>query len=186
MISIQWLKFLFLISSFYFSTNYIFLTMSFSFSILYLQSYPMIFKNILSSSSFLFFPSSSSSSISFLLFPYFSFVLSLFSSFFSSQFALFPQFGLPFPKSAAPVLPHFLLPCPLHVYLRVAAITFVFLSFTNIVRKRSKIFLSLIHFAHHRKNRTMTPLEHGPDSSLNIKQYFWLIQKLLQVIITKI
>ena len=91
--------------------NYIFLKMYFSFSILYLHSYSMIFKNILSSLSFLFFPSSS---FSFLFFPHFPFVhfffFPIFLFFLFSQFASFPQSGLPFPKSAAPVLPHFLLP----------------------------------------------------------------------------
>ena len=52
---------------------------------------------------------------SFPLFPHFSFVPFFFSYFplFSpfSQFVSFPQFSLPFPKSAAPVLPYFLLPC---------------------------------------------------------------------------
>ena len=82
MISIQWSKFLFLISSFYFSTNYIFLTMFFSFSILYLQSNSVIFKNILPLSSFLFFPSSSS--FSFLFVHHFPFV-----PFFFPYFPLF-------------------------------------------------------------------------------------------------
>ena len=72
-------------------------------------------KNMLPSSSFLFFPSSNS--FTFHLFSSFLiclFFLSLFFSFFFfSQFASFPQFGLPFPESAAPVLPHFLLPCTL-------------------------------------------------------------------------
>ena len=73
-----------------------------------LHSYSVIFKNILSSWSFLFFPSSSF----FFLISHLSFFLSLLSSFFFfSQFAPVPQFGLPFPKSAAPALPHFLLPC---------------------------------------------------------------------------
>ena len=45
---------------------------------------------------------------SFLFCPLFSVLIFLFFSF--SQFASFPQFSLPFPKSAAPVLPHFLLP----------------------------------------------------------------------------
>ena len=114
MILIQWLKFLFLIFSFL-STNQIFLTMHFNlrFRISYLRSSYDNLKNILSSSSFLFFPSSFS--FSFHLFPHFPFVLLSFPIFlfffFFSQFALFPQFGLPFPKSAAPVLPHFLLPC---------------------------------------------------------------------------
>ena len=114
MISIQWLKFLFLISSVYFSTNYIFLTMFFSFLIPYLHGYSMVLKNIFSSSSFPFFPSSSS--FAFLFFPHFPFISFFFPNFplfFSfSQFEPFPQFGLPFPKSTAPVLPHFLLPWP--------------------------------------------------------------------------
>ena len=54
-----------------------------------------------------------------LLFPFLFFLIFLLSLFFFSyfpffpfsQFVSFPQFSLPFPKSAAPVLPHFLLPC---------------------------------------------------------------------------
>ena len=121
MILIQWLKFLFLIYNFILSTNYtlstnyIFSSQCFNlrFRIYDLHSYSILFKNILSSSSFLFFPSSYY--FPFIYFPHFPFVfffLSLFSSFFFfSQIASFPQFCLPFPKSAAPVLPHFLLPC---------------------------------------------------------------------------
>ena len=118
MILIQWLKFLFLIYNFIFVIKLHFLTFvliyDYVFPIYDLHSYSIFFlKNILSSSSFLFFPSSYSftfssffliSHLPFFFFPYFS----LF--FFFSQFASFPQFGLPFPKSAAPVLPHFLLP----------------------------------------------------------------------------
>ena len=113
---IQWLKFLFLVISFL-STNYIFLTIFLIYNSVFriydIHIYSITFKNILSLSSFLFFPSSYS--FSFNSFPHFPFVffLSLFSSFFSffSQFVSFPQFGLPFPKSDAPVLRHFLLPC---------------------------------------------------------------------------
>ena len=110
MILIQWLNFLFLIFSFL-STNKIFLTIQFKlrFRISYLRSSYDNFKNILSSSSFLFFPSSFSFSFIFFLIPICSFIFPHFPLFFS-QFASFPQFGLPFPKSAAPVLPHFLLP----------------------------------------------------------------------------
>ena len=93
--------------SFYFFNKFHFPHNVFCFVIPYLHSYSIIFKNILSSSPFLFFPSSSS--FSFPLFSSFQFC-PFFSYFFSSQFASFPQFDLPFPKSAAPVLPHFLLP----------------------------------------------------------------------------
>ena len=50
--------------------------------------------------------------VSFPFCPLFPFFFSFFFLLFS-KFASFPQFGLPFPKSAAPVLPHFLLPCPI-------------------------------------------------------------------------
>ena len=66
--------------------------------------------------------------------------------------------------------------------LRFAAITFVFWSFTNLVRKRSQILLSWIHFSHHRK-RTMTPIEFA---RVIIIQYCPLIQNSLPTIITKI
>ena len=95
-------------------------TITFFLYIYDLHSYSIIFKNILSSLSFLSFPSSSS--FTFHLFPHFPFVLFFFPYFplffFFSQFASFPQFGLPFPKSAAPVLPHFLLPCAAPVQWR--------------------------------------------------------------------
>ena len=96
-----------------FFKNYIFLTCFLAFRFHIFTVTLWFFKNILSSSSSLFFPSSWS--FSFLFFPHFPFVpfSFLISSFFPlSQFASFPQFGLPLPKSAAPVLPHFLLPCP--------------------------------------------------------------------------
>ena len=117
MISIQKLKFLFLISSFYCSTNYIFLTMLLSFSIPYLHSYSMNFKNILSSSSLLFFPSSSS--FSFLFFPHFPFVPFFFSLF--SSFFLFPNLHhflnlvCHFPRAPLPCSRTFCCPgmCPL-------------------------------------------------------------------------
>ena len=102
MISIQW--FHFPVISFYFSTNYIFLTM---FLLPYLYSYFIICKNILSLP-FLFFPSSSS--FFFTFFPHFPLSFSL--------LAPFPQFGLPFPKSVAPMLPDFLLPCTSYVFLK--------------------------------------------------------------------
>ena len=44
------------------------------------------------------------------LFPFVHFFFPYIPLFYFSQFAPFPQFCLPFPKSAAPVLPHFLLP----------------------------------------------------------------------------
>ena len=118
MILIHWLKFLFLIFSFL-PTNYIFLTIFFfKFTIPY-----FVFTIFIVTPQVLRIFSPRHLSVSFplpLLFPFiffflishFSFFLSLFSSLFSFfQFASFPQFGLPFPESAAPVLPHSLLPC---------------------------------------------------------------------------
>ena len=72
--------------------------------------------------------SSSSSSSYFPLFslflffflPFFFSFPSSFPHFFFSQFASFPQFGLPFPKSAAPVLPHFLLPWTLQLHASIS------------------------------------------------------------------
>ena len=115
-ILIQWLKFLFLTYNFIFVSKLHFPHISFNLRlrISYLRSSQLlyIFKEyiVLVVFPFLFlfisFYLSSFFLISHLLFffPYFP----LF--FFFSQFASFPQFGLPFPKSAAPVLPHFLLP----------------------------------------------------------------------------
>ena len=61
--------------------------------------------------------------IFFFLISHLSFFLSLFSSlFFFFQFTSFPQFGLPFPQSAAPVLPHFLLPCMIDSTVKFHAI----------------------------------------------------------------
>ena len=74
-------------------------------------------------SSFLFFPSSS---FSFPLFFLISLSYFLFFSLFS-QFSSFPQFGLPFPKSVAPVLPHFLLPCNLQ-YMAIAMYWILYVS----------------------------------------------------------
>ena len=75
--------------------------------ILFLVVYPFFFF-------FFFFLLSSFFPVSLLFPPPFFFLISpsflLFLIFSFSQFASFPQFGLPFPKSAAPVLPHFLLP----------------------------------------------------------------------------
>ena len=108
----------FLINSFYFSTNYIFLRMFFSFTIPYLHSYYMIFKECFVLVVFPSFPLPLLFLSPFSLFSFCSFFLSLFSSFFScSQVASFPQYGLPFPKSAAPVLPHFLLPWHRMIYM---------------------------------------------------------------------
>ena len=107
MVSIKWLKFpcLIIFNKLHFPQNI------FYFAIPYLQSNSIIlriFSPCCLSFSFplpLLFP--------FLFFPHFPFVPFVFYfPFFPcfSQFASFPQFGLPFPKSAAPVLPHFLLP----------------------------------------------------------------------------
>ena len=129
MILIQWLKFLLLIYNFIFVNKLHFcqqITFSSHFVLIYdsvfriydlhTKSYSIIFKNILSSSSLLFFPSSYS--FPFILFPNFPFVFFFphfpFLFFFFSLFASFPEFGLPFPKSAAPVLSHFLLLCGHH------------------------------------------------------------------------
>ena len=80
-----------------------FLTIFFCFTIPYFHSYLVL----------VVFPFLSRPLFLFLIFPHFPFVLISFSCFpFFSQFASFPQFGLLFPKSAAPVLPHFLLPWP--------------------------------------------------------------------------
>ena len=68
---------------------------------------------------FLFFFLSSFFLIS--LCPVFLLLFSFFLPF--SQFLSFPQFSLPFPKSAAPVLPHFLLPWhSCHVYVCIVII----------------------------------------------------------------
>ena len=117
MVSIKWLKFL--------SCNFIlffnklhFPHNVFCLTIPYLHSYSIIFLRM-SSPRCLSFSFPLSPLFPFLFFPHFSFFLFfflfflfLFFSFFPfSQFVSFPQFSLPFPKSAAPVLPHFLLPC---------------------------------------------------------------------------
>ena len=110
MISIPWLQFLFLIISlinkFHFPHNVFWGPAP------YLHNVSTIFKTYFFPCHLSFFPLP-------LLFPFlfsplfthFPFLSLASSLFLFFQFASFPQFGLPFPKSAAPVLPHFLLPC---------------------------------------------------------------------------
>ena len=110
MVSIKWLKFLSLIISFYFSANYIFLTVFFA----------LWFRIFIVTLWFLRIFSPRRLSFSFplpLLFPFFFFPHFPFVPFFLSYFPFFlfliciiSSIGLLFPKSAATVLPYFLLP----------------------------------------------------------------------------
>ena len=114
MISIPWLKFLFLIISLIKKFHYPYnVFWGFRFFIMTLQFLNIFFLLVYVFFALLLFPFPPFSLFLFFFFlsfflisPFFSY-FPLFSFF---LFASFPQFGLPFPKSAAPVLPHFLLP----------------------------------------------------------------------------
>ena len=137
MVSIKWLKFLCYNFILFFNKLH-FPHNVFCFTIPYHHSYSIILR-ISSHRRLSFFDSSSSFS-----FPLF-FLISLFSRFsfltffFSfSHFVSFPQISLPFPKSAAPVLPHFLLPWKIPILVDPKQISVVFKSEKQKKKKRKK------------------------------------------------